>query len=54
MRFGFDMDLLVHLIRAGATICEFPVDWTDIPGSKVSLLRDSLQMFMTLWRLRKR
>lgn len=54
MRFGFDMDLLVHLARSGATICEFPVDWTDIPGSKVSLARDSLQMFGSLWRLRGR
>jgi len=53
-RFGFDMDLLVHLARSGAKISEFPVDWTDIPGSKVSLLRDSLQMFVSLWRLRGR
>ena len=51
-RFGFDMDLLVHLDRSGAKISEFPVDWTDIPGSKVSLLRDGLRMFRSLWRLR--
>jgi len=53
-RFAFDMDLLVHLARSGAKISEFPVDWADIPGSKVSLFRDSLQMFVALWQLRRR
>lgn len=50
--FGFDMELLTLLSRAGARLVEFPVDWEDIPGSKVRLFRDSVRMFASLWRLR--
>ena len=38
------MELLLLLIKAGLTVEEFPVDWADVPGSKVSLLRDSWRM----------
>ena len=51
-RFGFDMELLAHLQREGQRMVEFPVDWQDIPGSKVHLLKDSWRMFFSLWRLR--
>lgn len=51
MRFGFDMELLAQASREGARMVEFPVDWRDIPGSKVHLLRDSWRMFASLWRL---
>lgn len=53
LRFAFDVDLLFHLHRAGYRIVEFPVDWRDIPGSKVSLIRDSFLMLFSLLRLRK-
>lgn len=53
-RFAFDVDLLAHLHRAGARLEEVPIDWTDIPGSKVSLLRDSAQMAAALLKLRAR
>jgi dolichyl-phosphate beta-glucosyltransferase len=52
MRFGFDMELLFHLLAHGFRLEEFPVDWTDIPGSKVSLFRDSFRMFQSLLRIR--
>jgi len=42
--FAFDVELLLLLIKAGLTVEEFPVDWADVPGSKVSLLRDSWRM----------
>jgi dolichyl-phosphate beta-glucosyltransferase len=42
--FAFDVELLLLLIKAGMTVEEFPVDWDDVPGSKVSLLRDSWRM----------
>ena len=54
MRFGFDMELLAFLHREGVAMREFPVDWQDIPGSKVHLLRDSWRMFRSLWKLRSR
>jgi len=52
-RFGFDMDLIAHADYFGARILEVPVDWSDIPGSKVSILRDGLRMTIALWRIRK-
>jgi dolichyl-phosphate beta-glucosyltransferase len=51
-RFGFDMELLAWLHRNGARMVEFPVDWSDIPGSKVHLLRDSWRMFRSLLALK--
>lgn len=50
--FGFDMELLSLLHRSGARLIEFPVDWHDVPGSKVRLVRDSMRMLVSLWKLR--
>jgi hypothetical protein len=33
---------------------EFPVDWHDVPGSKVHLLRDSFRMGREILRIRNR
>ncbi len=52
-RFAFDVELLVHLDRAGYRLREVPVDWSDVPGSKVALGRDSLQMAGALLRIRR-
>ncbi len=51
-RFGFDMDLIAHLEEAGAVLWEVPVDWRDVGGSKVRLLRDGSRMLVALWQLR--
>jgi glycosyltransferase involved in cell wall biosynthesis len=51
-RFAFDVELLVYLDRTGATIREIPVDWSDIPGSKVSIVKDGLKMLIAVRRLR--
>jgi glycosyltransferase involved in cell wall biosynthesis len=53
-RFAFDIELLTHLHGAGAAMREVPVDWCDIPGSKVSLLKDGMQMLSALWKLQAR
>lgn len=42
--FAFDVELLALLNHFQTPIEEVPVDWLDIPGSKVSLLRDVLRM----------
>ena len=52
--FAFDVELLLLLRKKGLTIVEFPVDWRDVSGSKVSLLRDSLWMALEVFRIRRR
>ena len=53
-RWLFDTQLLLTFFRAGASILEVPVNWADIPGSKVSLFRDSWRMFLGLYDFKKR
>jgi glycosyltransferase involved in cell wall biosynthesis len=51
---AFDVNLLVALKRAGFTIKEVPIEWTDKFGSKVTstLFRTSLTMFLSVFRVR--
>lgn len=53
-RFSFDVEILFLARRAGLRIDEVPINWTNIPGSKVNLLRDSLAMFQDILRFRVR
>ena len=53
-RFAFDVELLVALTESGATVIEFPIDWFDVPGSKVHFFRDTVRMLATIVRLRMR
>lgn len=53
-RFAFDVELLVALTESGANVIEFPVDWFDVPGSKVHFFRDTMHMLATIIRLRIR
>lgn len=52
--FAFDVELLAALLDAGYSVREEPIDWRDVPGSKVHLFRDSWNMFRELGRIRKR
>ena len=53
--FGFDVELLMRARRRGYRVAEVPVNWTDQPGSKVTVLRDSPAMLrdvvLARWRL---
>jgi glycosyltransferase involved in cell wall biosynthesis len=51
---AFDVNLLVAMKRAGCSVLEVPVDWTDKVGSKVSssLFRASMTMLLSVVRLR--
>lgn len=49
---AFDVNLLYSLKRAGCSIIEAPVEWTDHIGSKVKYFRTSLVMFLSIVRLR--
>ncbi len=50
--FGFDVELLYICRRKGLRIAEVPVNWTDIPGTKVKLVRDSLRMLKDVVKIR--
>ena len=50
-RFAFDIEILSLAMRRGYTICEIPVRWEAVPGSKVSLARDSMNMSWCVLKL---
>lgn len=52
--FGFDVELLFLAQRAGLRLLEVPVRWDHNEGSKVHIVRDSLQMFSEVVSLRRR
>ena len=49
---AFDINLLYSMKRAGFKILEVPTEWTDKAGSKVTLGRVSLTMFLSVVRVR--
>ncbi|HWI55978.1 MAG TPA: glycosyltransferase, partial [Bacillota bacterium] len=49
---AFDINLLYSLKSAGFSILEVPTEWTDKIGSKVTLFRTSLTMFLSTLRIR--
>ncbi len=50
--FGFDVEILYLCGKRGFRIAEVPVNWTDIPGTKVKLVRDSLRMLKDVLKIR--
>jgi dolichyl-phosphate beta-glucosyltransferase len=48
-----DLELLTLAARLGLGIAEVPVEFRDVPGSKVALVADSWRMFVGLSRLRR-
>lgn len=53
-RFSFDVEVLYIAQRIEAKIAEIPVNWTNVPGSKVNLIRDALKMFRDILKFRLR
>lgn len=51
-RFGFDPEILFLARRHGLRTAEVPVRWAHDPGTKVHMIRDSLQMFGDLIYIR--
>jgi hypothetical protein len=49
---AFDINLLYAFKHAGFKILEVPTEWTDQIGSKVTLTRTSLTMFLSVVRVR--
>jgi len=51
-RFGFDPELLYLARHHGLSTVEVPVRWAHSPATKVSMFRDSLQMFADVFIIR--
>lgn len=51
-RFGFDPELLYLARHHGLRAVEIPVRWAHSPATKVSMLRDSVQMFLDVFTIR--
>ncbi len=52
-RFGFDAEVLVKALNQGWEIAEVPVEWANDDATRVSAVRDSAQMLVELYHLRK-
>ncbi len=52
--FSFDVEIIFLAQRAKLQIAEVPVNWTNIPGSKVNLVKDSILMLADVVRFRVR
>lgn len=52
--FSFDVELLAHCVRRGASVTDIPVVWRDRAGSTFSVRRHSLQCLLDLTRIRAR
>ena len=50
-RFAFDIEVLSLALRRGYVVFEMPVRWEAIPGSKVNLVWDSLNMLWCVLKL---
>jgi dolichyl-phosphate beta-glucosyltransferase len=51
-RFGFDPELLYLARHHGLRAVEIPVRWGHSPATKVSMFRDSVQMFLDVFKIR--
>jgi glycosyltransferase involved in cell wall biosynthesis len=46
--FSFDVEVIARFQRADATVVEFPVEWTDMPGSTFDIRRHGVPAFLEL------
>jgi dolichyl-phosphate beta-glucosyltransferase len=44
----FDVELLLLARQLGIPVAEVPVDWHEVPGSKLNVVSASIQMFRDL------
>ena len=53
-RFAYDVEILCLVRKAGLGIKEVPIRWLNSPASKVNPVKDSLQMFKDLIKMKLR
>jgi dolichyl-phosphate beta-glucosyltransferase len=51
--FAFDVELLAALHDIGVPFLEVPIEWFEVPGGHVHLIRDSYRMARDVWRVRQ-
>lgn len=51
-QWAFDIDILYHLKKEGFNIKEIPTIWNDKKGSNINVVRNSIEMFFAVLRLR--
>lgn len=51
--FGFDLEILHLARRRGFRIAEVPINWSDQPGSKVSLMKDGFVLLRNLAEVKR-
>jgi dolichyl-phosphate beta-glucosyltransferase len=49
-----DIELLILASHLGYRVAEVPINWSDVPGSRLSMSRESPRILKGLWRLRRR
>lgn len=52
-RFAFDVELVAALRSGSHPVVEVPIDWHDVAGSKVSLLKDTISMTLAVVQIRR-
>lgn len=53
-RWSFDIEILLIARKAGLKIVEVPINWNDVPGSKVNLFLDAIGMFCDIFTFKHR
>ena len=48
----FDVEVLFIALRRGYKIIEVPINWYYFPGSRIHVIRDSINMFLDLFKIR--
>jgi dolichyl-phosphate beta-glucosyltransferase len=51
-RFSFDVEILYIARKANLCVVEIAINWTNVPGSKVNLLTDSLRMLRDVFKFK--
>ncbi len=52
--FSFDLEVLYLAQKLGLRFREVPVTWSNISGSRIHLVHDSIKMFLDIFRIRAR
>jgi dolichyl-phosphate beta-glucosyltransferase len=51
-RWAFDVENLYRVQQAGMRVVEVPVQWTEVPGSKLSVVKATINMVLDMLRMR--
>lgn len=51
-RWAFDVENMYRVQKAGMRVVEVPVQWTEVPGSKLSVVKATINMVLDMLRMR--